>query len=199
MYFEAPDAVVLFDPLVPTEDPARFHEALDRDVERAGKPVRVLLTTAHTRAARASWPSATAARSVSFPEASRSAPRRSGSSSSGFRATALVTGDVILGRDGGLRLPRTWLGEAALGRGDRAAEPAARAAGRAGAGHARRAGPLRRARRARAGAGGAEASDLHRPSGRSTATADDARPRPRAAKPTRHERRRPPAARRRAA
>ncbi len=34
VYYEGPDAVVLFDPLVPMEDPVRFYEALDRDVER---------------------------------------------------------------------------------------------------------------------------------------------------------------------
>jgi len=52
VFYEGPDAVVLFDPLVPMEDPVRFHEALERDLERAGKPVRVLLTVeAHVRSA----------------------------------------------------------------------------------------------------------------------------------------------------
>ena len=44
VYYEAPEAVVLFDPLVPPEDEERFWRALDRDVERVGKPVCVLAT-----------------------------------------------------------------------------------------------------------------------------------------------------------
>ena len=44
VYYEAPGAVVLIDPLVPMEDRDRFYRALDRDVERAGLPVRVLVT-----------------------------------------------------------------------------------------------------------------------------------------------------------
>ncbi|MBA3365316.1 MAG: hypothetical protein H0U03_05955 [Actinobacteria bacterium] len=45
LYHEAPDAVVLIDPLVPAgEEGDRFWRALDRDVERAGRPVAVLLT-----------------------------------------------------------------------------------------------------------------------------------------------------------
>src|SRR5262245_430505 len=43
-YYEAPGGIVLFDPLVPMEDRDRFFAALDRDVERVGGPVRVLLT-----------------------------------------------------------------------------------------------------------------------------------------------------------
>jgi hypothetical protein len=45
VYLEAPDAVVLVDPLVPPEDEERFWRALDRDVARCGRPVHVLLTT----------------------------------------------------------------------------------------------------------------------------------------------------------
>jgi hypothetical protein len=44
VYFAAPDAVVLIDPVVPPEDVDRFWEALDRDVARASLPVHVLLT-----------------------------------------------------------------------------------------------------------------------------------------------------------
>ena len=43
-YYEAPDALVLFDPLVPRGEEDEFWRALDRDVERLGRPVRVLLT-----------------------------------------------------------------------------------------------------------------------------------------------------------
>jgi hypothetical protein len=46
VYYEAPDAVVLIDPLVPAEREERdaFWGALDRDVENAARPLAVLLT-----------------------------------------------------------------------------------------------------------------------------------------------------------
>ena len=43
-YYEAPDALVLIDPLVPRGEEAEFWQALDQDVEQLGRPVRVLLT-----------------------------------------------------------------------------------------------------------------------------------------------------------
>ena len=44
---------MLIDPLVPPEDTERFWAALDRDVERAGRPVHVLVTIYwHTRSTR---------------------------------------------------------------------------------------------------------------------------------------------------
>ena len=45
VYYEAADAVVLIDPIIPSEDRERFLDALDRDVERAGRPVAILLTS----------------------------------------------------------------------------------------------------------------------------------------------------------
>jgi glyoxylase-like metal-dependent hydrolase (beta-lactamase superfamily II) len=49
IYYEAADATVLIDPLVPPER-ERFFEALDWDVERRGLPVSILLTCAwHAR------------------------------------------------------------------------------------------------------------------------------------------------------
>ena len=44
-YAEAGDATLLIDPLLPAGDEERFWRALDRDVERRGLPVAVLLTT----------------------------------------------------------------------------------------------------------------------------------------------------------
>ena len=44
VYHEGDEAVVLIDPLVPVDERERFWTALDRDVERAGRPVAVLLT-----------------------------------------------------------------------------------------------------------------------------------------------------------
>lgn len=46
VYYEAPEAVVLFDPLLPAGEEQRFLEHLDRDVERLGLPVSILLTAA---------------------------------------------------------------------------------------------------------------------------------------------------------
>jgi glyoxylase-like metal-dependent hydrolase (beta-lactamase superfamily II) len=51
-YVEAPDATLVVDPLVPDDEAERFWRALDRDVERRGLPLAVLLTgAAHARSA----------------------------------------------------------------------------------------------------------------------------------------------------
>ena len=46
VYYEAPGAVVLFDPLLPAGEEEKFLAYLDRDVERLGLPVSILLTAA---------------------------------------------------------------------------------------------------------------------------------------------------------
>jgi len=52
VYYEAPDATVLVDPLVPAGEQDAFFRHLDADVERRGLPVVVLLTAAwHRRSA----------------------------------------------------------------------------------------------------------------------------------------------------
>jgi len=52
VYYEAPDAVVLIDPLLPAGEEEDFLAYLDRDVERLGLPVSILLTAAwHERSA----------------------------------------------------------------------------------------------------------------------------------------------------
>jgi hypothetical protein len=43
-YLETPDAACLIDPLVPRDEEERFFAALDRDVERRGLPVAIVLT-----------------------------------------------------------------------------------------------------------------------------------------------------------
>ena len=54
VYYEAPDAVVLFDPLLPADEEEEFLAYLDRDVEWLGLPVSILLTAAwHERSAAA--------------------------------------------------------------------------------------------------------------------------------------------------
>ena len=52
VYYEAREAVVLVDPLVPVDEEDRFWRALDSDVDRAARPVLVLLTAPwHERSA----------------------------------------------------------------------------------------------------------------------------------------------------
>jgi glyoxylase-like metal-dependent hydrolase (beta-lactamase superfamily II) len=111
VYYEAPAAVALIDPLVPPEDSQRFLAALDRDVGRTGQPVRVLLTTGSHR------------RSADVLAARYDAPV--GELPAGVEAAsawdelvywipehrALVFGDVVLERDGRLAVPRAWIGD----------------------------------------------------------------------------------------
>ena len=115
VYYEAPEATVLIDPLVPDgADRESFFEALDRDVERRGLPVAIVLTCEwHGRSA------------------SDLAERygTSGEGRAGLEAHelpeieeriwwipehgALVPGDVLLGDGaGGVRVcPDSWLGD----------------------------------------------------------------------------------------
>jgi hypothetical protein len=111
VYYEAPGATVLLDPLVPAERD-RFFEALDRDVERRKLPVAVLLTC--------EWHARSAEELAERYGATREAP-------DGLVAHelpevderiwwipehgALVPGDVLLGGDAGVRVcPDAWLG-----------------------------------------------------------------------------------------
>jgi glyoxylase-like metal-dependent hydrolase (beta-lactamase superfamily II) len=111
-YYEAPEAIVLFDPLVPMEDRDRFFAALDRDVERAGLPVRVLLTLEDHRRSSAELAERYGGKVGELPAGVDVAlecwdeqvywiPEHA----------ALVLGDLVLARGGGLELPRTWIGE----------------------------------------------------------------------------------------
>ena len=121
VYYEAPDAICLIDPLVPEGDEPRFWEALDRDVERAGQPVWALLTIHwHERSldAIAERYGATVWR------------RGGGPLPGGVEAidvaeneeivfwlpgpAALVPGDTVLGAGGGVRIcPLSWLPDGA--------------------------------------------------------------------------------------
>jgi glyoxylase-like metal-dependent hydrolase (beta-lactamase superfamily II) len=137
LYVETADGVVLVDPLVPPEDRERFLAALDRDVERAGGEVHVLVTVFwHTRST-AELADRYGAR-VWAPSRGRAAvARRAGRVTDAFRAgdalpggieafataranevvyrlpahRALVPGDVLLGDGrGGIRMcPESWL------------------------------------------------------------------------------------------
>ncbi len=135
VYLEAPDSTVLIDPQVPAapEERKRFLGHLDADVERAGKPVAVLLTVAaHERSApelaeRYSAEIWAHEREVERYGATADRPFPSGASLPGGVAAvdaafevvlwipahaALVAGDILLGSDGGgVRVcPDSWLG-----------------------------------------------------------------------------------------
>ena len=138
VYAELDGAVCLIDPLVPPEDSERFLSALDRDVARLGVPVQILVTVYwHARSTRALaerydaqvWASSRIRAAVER-RTGRVTTFRPGDplpDGVGAFATAkrndtifhlesyrtLVSGDVILGDDGGgLRLcPASWLPE----------------------------------------------------------------------------------------
>ena len=153
VYYEAADATVLIDPLVPAEQ-ERFFAALDRDVERRGLPVTVLLTCeSHRRSA---------GELTERYDAGDAAPN-------GIEPfvvaeleetlwwlpehKTLVVGDVLLGGPDGVRVcPDSWLDGRLTGSDPRVAPPAPRPSDRAGARLARRAGARARPRRARTGA-----------------------------------------------
>ncbi len=137
VYVETERDVCLIDALVPPEEPARFWAALDRDVERVGGEVHVLLTVFwHARSTR-ELVSRYGARLWAPSRAKAAVERRAGTVTDPFRRgdplpggiegldsgrsnevvfwlpqhRALVTGDVILADDGGgVRLcPESWL------------------------------------------------------------------------------------------
>lgn len=137
VYCETEDGVVLVDPIVPPEDSDRFWRALDRDVNRLGRKVHVLVTVYwHTRDATV-MVERYGARVWAATRARAAVARRAGSVTDAFRPgdrlpggiearptvrggevvywiprhAALVPGDVLLGNGtGGLRMcPESWL------------------------------------------------------------------------------------------
>lgn len=108
VYVETPDAVAVVDPLVPADEEDRFWRALDRDVERLGLPVTVLLTCPwHARSAAAvekrygatrELPPAIEAISAAPEEVAFWLPAHA----------ALLAGDVLVGDGGGLRIHPEW-------------------------------------------------------------------------------------------
>jgi glyoxylase-like metal-dependent hydrolase (beta-lactamase superfamily II) len=139
VYCETPDGVVLIDPLVPPEDREHFLESLDRDVERAGGDVHVLLTVFWHVRSTAEVAKRYGARVWALTAAKPTIERRVGAVTDTFRPDdplpggirafrtaraaevvywlpdyrGVVPGDVLLGGDkGGLRLcPASWLPE----------------------------------------------------------------------------------------
>ena len=123
VYYEAAAATVLIDPLVPPEREP-FLQALDRDVERRGLPVTILLTCDwHERSAvelterygAGSAPPAGVEPVLVLPEIDETVwwlPDE----------RTLVPGDVLLGVPGGITVcPDSWLGDEASPAGIRTA------------------------------------------------------------------------------
>jgi glyoxylase-like metal-dependent hydrolase (beta-lactamase superfamily II) len=122
VYAELPDTVVVVDPLVPAGEDERFWSALDRDVERLGLPVRVLLTV--------HWHERSVAAVLDRYDATLWRPEEKGDLPTGVQPEvvkgadwveamfflephrALVTGDLLIGKNGGIELPIEWFPKA---------------------------------------------------------------------------------------
>jgi glyoxylase-like metal-dependent hydrolase (beta-lactamase superfamily II) len=119
VYAELPDALVMVDPLVPEDEEDRFWEALDRDVERVGKSVHVLLTV--------HWHERSVAAVLDRYKATLWRPEERGELPAGVHAEvvkgsdwvealfflephrALIAGDLLIGKaGGGIELPVGW-------------------------------------------------------------------------------------------
>lgn len=112
VYYEAPEAVVLFDPLVPPEREG-FLAALDRDVERLGRPVSILLTVPWHERSAAELTERFGARRGAPPAGVVELPLGVAGETVFWlpEHLALVAGDALLGDgDGGIALcPDSWL------------------------------------------------------------------------------------------
>ena len=122
VYAELPGAVVVIDPLVPEDEEERFWSALDRDVERLARPVHVLLTV--------HWHERSVEQVLDRYDATLWRPEEKGELPAGAHAEivrgsdwaealiflephrALVAGDLLVGKDGGIELPVTWFPKA---------------------------------------------------------------------------------------
>jgi hypothetical protein len=118
IYAELPQAIVVIDPLVPAGEDERFWSALDRDVERLGRPVHVLLTV--------HWHERSVAAVLDRYGATLWRPEEKGELPEGVHAEvvrgsdwvealfylephhALVAGDLLIGANGGIELPVRW-------------------------------------------------------------------------------------------
>ena len=118
VYAELPDSVVVVDPLIPDDEEERFWSALDRDVERLGYAVHVLLTV--------HWHERSVATVLDRYKATLWRPEEKGELPTGVQAEvvkgsdwvealfflephrALVAGDLLVGKAGGVELPVRW-------------------------------------------------------------------------------------------
>jgi hypothetical protein len=122
VYAELPGSVVVVDPLVPEDEEEHFWAALDRDIERLGLPVQVLLTV--------HWHERSVATVLDRYKATLWRPEEKGDLPAGVRAEivkgsdwveamfflephrALVVGDLLVGKEGGIELPVAWFPKA---------------------------------------------------------------------------------------
>jgi glyoxylase-like metal-dependent hydrolase (beta-lactamase superfamily II) len=118
VYAELPRSVVVVDPLIPDDEEESFWSALDRDVERLGLPVHVLLTV--------HWHERSVATVLERYKATLWRPEEKGELPTGVHAEvvkgsdwveavfflephrALVAGDLLIGKDRGIELPVRW-------------------------------------------------------------------------------------------
>jgi len=119
VYAELPDAVAVIDPQIPPTESDTFWEALDRDVERLGRPVHVLLTV--------HWHERSVEAVIERYGATLWRPDQPGELPAGVRAEivegadwveaifyleswrALVVGDLLIDDgNGGVRIPLSW-------------------------------------------------------------------------------------------
>ena len=118
VYAELEDTIVVVDPLVPADEEERFWEALDRDVKGDGRPLHVLLTV--------HWHERSVAAVLERYHATLWRPEEKGELPKGVHAEivkgsdwmealfflephrALVTGDLLIGRDGEIEMPIEW-------------------------------------------------------------------------------------------
>jgi glyoxylase-like metal-dependent hydrolase (beta-lactamase superfamily II) len=118
VYAELPGSLVVVDPLVPEDEEESFWTALDRDVERLGLPVHVLLTV--------HWHERSVATVLDRYKATLWRPEEKGELPAGVRAEvvkgsdwveamfflephrALVVGDLLVGKGGGIELTVDW-------------------------------------------------------------------------------------------
>jgi glyoxylase-like metal-dependent hydrolase (beta-lactamase superfamily II) len=118
VYAELPDSLVVVDPLIPADEEETFWSALDRDVERLGLPVHVLLTI--------HWHERSVATVLDRYKATLWRPEEKGELPTGVHAEvvkgsdwvealfflephrALVAGDLLVGADGGVQFPVHW-------------------------------------------------------------------------------------------
>jgi hypothetical protein len=122
VYAELPESLVVVDPLIPEDEEEHFWTALDRDVERLGLPVHVLLTV--------HWHERSVATVLDRYKATLWRPEEKGELPTGVRAEivkgndwveamfflephrALVVGDLLVGTGGGIELTVDWFPKA---------------------------------------------------------------------------------------